>query len=66
MNAEEVMQATVNENCISCGLCVESCPVVFSMGNDGVAHGDEVPENQLSDAQSARDACPVNAISIEG
>ena len=33
------MQATVNENCISCGLCVESCPTVFSMGGDGLAHG---------------------------
>ncbi len=59
------MQATVNENCIACGLCVESCPVVFNMGGDGVAHGGEVPENQLGDAQSARDACPVNAINIE-
>ncbi|MCI9376437.1 MAG: 4Fe-4S binding protein, partial [Oscillibacter sp.] len=34
-NLEVTMQATVNENCISCGLCVESCPTVFSMGGDG-------------------------------
>lgn len=60
------MEATVNENCISCGLCAESCPVVFHMGDDGFAHGGEVPENQLGDAQSARDACPVSAISIDG
>ena len=34
------------------------------MGDDGLAHGGEVPENQLSSAQEARDGCPVNAISI--
>ena len=59
------MQATVNENCISCGLCVESCPTVFSMGGDGLAHGGEIPDNQISAAQGARDSCPVSAISIE-
>ena len=32
------MKATVNENCIGCGLCAGTCPVVFTMGNDGLAH----------------------------
>lgn len=59
------MIATVNENCISCGLCAETCPVVFTMGDDGYAHGSEVPENQLTAAQEARDNCPVAAINIE-
>ena len=33
------MNATVNENCIGCGLCAGTCPEVFRMGDDGVAHG---------------------------
>lgn len=59
------MKATVNDTCIGCGLCAGTCPEVFSMGDDGLAHGGEVPSDQLSDAQTARDGCPVSAISIE-
>lgn len=60
------MKATVNDTCIGCGLCAGTCPEVFSMGDDGLAHGGEVPSDQLPDAQTARDGCPVSAISIEG
>ncbi|MCI9121656.1 MAG: ferredoxin [Oscillibacter sp.] len=59
------MKATVNDSCIGCGLCCGSCPEVFSMGDDGVAHGSDVPDSVLEAAQSARDECPVSAISIE-
>ena len=59
------MKATVNENCVACGLCVGTCPEVFSMGGDGFARGGEVPTELLAEAQTARDGCPVSAISIE-
>ncbi|MDR3968813.1 MAG: ferredoxin [Dysosmobacter sp.] len=59
------MNATVNENCIVCGLCAGTCPEVFHMGDDGLAHGSGIPEGQLEAAQEARDGCPVSAISIE-
>ena len=59
------MNATVNENCIGCGLCAGTCPEVFHMGDDGVAHGSGIPEGQLEAAQEAQDGCPVSAISIE-
>ena len=59
------MNATVNENCIGCGLCAGTCPEVFHMGDDGLAHGSGIPEGQLEATQEARDGCPVSAISIE-
>lgn len=59
------MNATVNENCIGCGLCADTCPEVFSMGDDGVAHGSEFGPDLKEQAQDARDGCPVSAISIE-
>ena len=31
------MNATVNSNCIGCGLCVSICPEVFEIGDDGLA-----------------------------
>ena len=59
------MKATVNESCIGCGLCTSTCPDVFQMGDEGVAHGGEIPSQAMGSAQEARDACPVNAISIQ-
>ena len=59
------MNASVNENCIGCGLCAGTCPAVFTMGDDGLAHGGPVPPEVLDTAQEARDGCPVSAISID-
>ena len=59
------MNATVNENCIGCGLCTNTCPEVFTMGDDNLAHGSEFSPEQLDFVQEARDGCPVDAISIE-
>lgn len=53
--------------CISCGLCVETCPEVFRMGEDGVAevHQENVPKEAEESAIEAQEGCPVSVITVE-
>ena len=54
----------VNQNeCISCGVCVEVCPEVFQLNNDNlseVINPAGAPESKI---QEAIDNCPVQCIS---
>jgi len=62
------MRAWIDKDgCIACGLCVDTCPEVFRMGDDGYAEAyvDEVPEDAEEMAQEAADSCPVSVIHIE-
>ena len=58
------MRYTVNDNCISCGLCAATCPEVFSIGASGFARAirEEVPEELTAEASDAMESCPVAAI----
>ena len=60
------MKVRIDDSCTACGLCVESCPEVFQMG-DNIAEVivDEVPPQFEEVAQQAADECPVEAIIIE-
>lgn len=62
------MKACVDKDtCIGCGLCLEVCPEIFSMADDGlaVAKEIEIPEDLLESAKEAEDSCPVSAIIVE-
>lgn len=62
------MQAFIDKTgCISCGLCVSICPVVFAMDDDGkaVAIVDEVPQGSIDSAKEAKDACPASVVILE-
>lgn len=61
------MKAIVEDGCIGCGLCANTCPEVFEMQDDDLAHVivDEVPEEVFEAAQEARDGCPVSVITLE-
>ncbi len=61
-----MMTAHVNENCIGCGLCVNLCPGVFTMLDEGVAAAlDKVPPEQEGMTQEAAESCPVSAIEVD-
>lgn len=61
-----MMNAKVNEGCISCGACVATCPEVFRFNDEGVAeaYADVVEENRQA-AEAARDSCPVSVIDLD-
>ncbi len=60
------MQVRVEDTCTACGLCVDTCPEVFEMGDDiAEVIVDAVPAECEEAAQQAADECPVEAIIVE-
>lgn len=61
-----MLHASVNSNCIGCGLCVSICPEVFEIGDNGLSQViHEVSESLERTASQARESCPVNAIDLQ-
>lgn len=60
------MRVSVTEDCVACGVCVDSCPEVFELG-DEIAEVivDEVPEECEEACRQAAEECPSEAIVIE-
>ena len=60
------MKARVNDGCISCGMCVTTCPEVFRFNDSDVAeaYADVAPECEDT-AKQARDDCPVSVIDVD-
>lgn len=60
------MKVRIEDSCTACGLCVDTCPEVFTMG-DNIAEVivDTVPAELEEAAQQAADECPVEAIIVE-
>lgn len=62
------MRAYVDKDgCISCGLCVETCPEVFQFDEDGLADviSDPVPKECEDCAVESQENCPVSVITVE-
>jgi len=53
--------------CISCGLCITTCPEVFEWGDDdkAIAKVTDVPSDQQENAHQAVEGCPTAAIKEE-
>ncbi len=60
------MKVRIEDTCTACGLCVDTCPEVFDMGEDiAEVLVETVPPEHEDDVQLAADDCPVEAIIIE-
>ncbi len=60
------MKAIVDTGlCIGCELCVDTCPEVFVMREDGYSHVivEPIPNEEYDCVQEAVEICPVEAIS---
>ena len=52
-----------NSTCVGCGLCEQSCPEVFEVQGDGIAHV-KAQSCATHNLQEVADSCPVNAIKV--
>jgi ferredoxin len=60
------MKVRIEDTCTACGLCVDTCPEVFAMGDEmAQVILDEVPDEHEDAVQQAADECPVEAITVE-
>jgi ferredoxin len=60
------MLVTIEDTCTACGLCVDTCPEVFDMGDEmAIVIVDEVPAEFEEAVQQAADECPVEAIIVD-
>ena len=53
-----------HDGCISCGLCVSTCPNVFRFAPDGkaVVRADPIPPEEEACAEQAAMSCPAGVI----
>jgi ferredoxin len=60
------MKVRIEDTCTACGLCVDTCPEVFEMGDEmAQVIVEEVPAEYEDAVQQATDECPVEAIIVE-
>ena len=53
------------DNCISCGLCISTCPTVFHFNRSGKSEVYDSTGASEEQIQQAIDGCPVQCISWE-
>ncbi len=52
-----------NSTCVGCGLCEQSCPEVFEIQGDGVAHV-KAQSCTTHNVKEVSEQCPVSSISV--
>jgi ferredoxin len=61
-----IVRVWIEEGCTECGVCEETCPEVFRLGDEGaeVIDGADLAANEECIKQ-ATDECPVEIIAFE-
>jgi len=60
------MQVRIEDSCTACGLCIDTCPDVFIMGDEmAEVTVNPVPAEMEDAVQQAADECPVEAIVVD-
>jgi len=60
------MNVKIDNTCTACGLCSDTCPEVFELGDDMArVIVDQVPAEHEEAVRQAAEECPVEAIIIE-
>ena len=60
------MKVFVDRNgCIGCGVCVEICPKVFQLADDGLSEVIAEPTGNEDAVFEAAQSCPVEVIHID-
>lgn len=52
------------DSCTSCGLCCDTCPEVFEMGDTAEVKVDVVPKEAEAACREAVENCPMECIAI--
>ena len=59
------MEVRIEDSCTACGICVDTCPDVFEMGDETAqVCVNSVPAELEETVQQAADECPVEAIVV--
>lgn len=57
------MNVRIEDTCVACGVCVDTCPEVFEMGDDiAITLVEKVPFSLIEQVEEAAYDCPVDAI----
>ena len=61
----KVMEVRIEDSCTACGICVDTCPDVFEMGDEIAQVSVDTVRAELEETvQQAADECPVEAIVV--
>jgi ferredoxin len=61
----EELKIIINDECSACGICEDTCPEVFELGDEkAIVKVNPVPDEYQDACRDAAEECPCEAIEI--